>query len=189
MVEIHLQGFPGFFLSFLGPGFLKVYYRAVCRDQQSICFVSVDNDQVINGFVVGAVDPGQFYKKIFRRDFATFALGTLKALLARPVILSRLIRTALKAAGNGSGGDSVGLFSIAVSPSAQGGGIGGELVGAFLKEAAIRNCSSVTLTTDGDNNERVHLFYRKWGFRIDKEFVTAEGRRMCQYVCQVESNG
>jgi ribosomal protein S18 acetylase RimI-like enzyme len=79
-------------------------------------------------------------------------------------------------------GDAVaGLFSIGVSPELQGTGAGKKLVLAFLGEAKLRGCRKVFLTTDRDGNDTVNAFYRKMGFRVEREYATPEGRRMNEY--------
>jgi len=39
IVEIHLESFQGFFLSFLGPRFLSLYYLGICSAPEGIGFV------------------------------------------------------------------------------------------------------------------------------------------------------
>ena len=39
----------------------------------------------------------------------------------------------------------------------------------------------INLETDADGNEDVNKFYVKNGFVLEREFVTAEGRRMNEY--------
>ena len=77
---------------------------------------------------------------------------------------------------NPAGKDVAGLYSIGVLPSLQGTGAGRKLVAAFLEEARSRGCGRVFLTTDRDGNDAVNEFYRKMGFRVEREYTTPEGR-------------
>ena len=72
-------------------------------------------------------------------------------------------------------------MSIAVRPEDQGKGIGRELMRAFQEALVARGIRAFCLTTDRDNNERAHRFYRKLGLRLVTEYVTPEGRAMTEY--------
>lgn len=52
IVQIHLSSFPDFFLTFLGPGFLKLLYRNIALGPEGTLFVAEIGD-VIAGFVAG----------------------------------------------------------------------------------------------------------------------------------------
>ena len=52
IVEIHLESFPGFFLTFLGHDFLSLLYKGRQDDPEGIVWV-VENDDRIEGFVAG----------------------------------------------------------------------------------------------------------------------------------------
>lgn len=184
VVRIHLESFPGFFLSFLGPGFLKVYYRAACLDREGICLVSSNEERDVRGFVVGSSSPAGFYRRIFIRHLLGFLLNVIRAVANRPSIIGRLIRTAARAAGK-QPQRCAGLFSIAVCPAAQGQGVGRDLVRVFIRQADDRGCLRVSLTTDSQGNDRVNDFYRSLGFAATGELITPEGRRMFQYTLEI----
>ena len=38
VVNLHVRAFPGFFLSFLGPSFLREFYRSFTRDSNGVAF-------------------------------------------------------------------------------------------------------------------------------------------------------
>lgn len=57
-VEIHIQAFPGFFLMFLGPRFLKAFYGSFTEDRAGIGFVAKDcKTKEVIGVVVGRLVP------------------------------------------------------------------------------------------------------------------------------------
>lgn len=188
VVAIHRESFPGFFLSFLGPRFLSLYYAGICGVPEGIAFVSLGNSGLPEGFVAGSSNPQGFYSRLLKSDWLKFAAASLGALVRKPMIISRLMRALFHPSKNPVGGDVAGLFSIGVLPSMQGSGAGKELVHAFLNEAAHRGCARVFLTTDRDGNDSVNGFYKKLGFRIERQFVTPEGRRMNEYWIDVAGN-
>ena len=181
VVEIHMKSFPGFFLTFLGPRFLSLYYSGVCSAPEGIAYVYLDVAGTPAGFVAGTSDPRGFYSKLLRKDWIRFSLASLGAIYRRPSIVSRIARAVRHPSENSAGKDVAGLYSIGVLPSLQGTGAGGKLVAAFLEEARRRGCTRVFLTTDRDGNVSVNAFYRKSGFRLEREYATAEGRRMNEY--------
>lgn len=181
VAAIHLASFPGFFLTFLGSRFLSLYYSGICAAPEGIAYIYLDAAGVPAGFVAGTSDPRGFYSKLLRRDWLRFSLASLGAIIRRPSVVRRIARGVRHPSGNPAGKDVAGLYSIGVLPSLQGTGAGGKLVTAFLEEARRRGCSRVFLTTDRDGNDAANAFYRKMGFRLKREFTTAERRTMNEY--------
>jgi ribosomal protein S18 acetylase RimI-like enzyme len=181
VVAVHLSSFPGFFLSFLGPRFLSLFYSGICTAPEGIAFVYLNDAGIPEGFVAGTSNPGGFYSRLLKRDWLKFALASIIPVLKKPSVIGRVARAVSHPSGNPIGDDVAGLFSIGVLPELQGTGAGKKLVQAFLNEANHRGCKRVFLTTDRDNNEAVNSFYEKLGFEIERQYVTPEGRRMNEY--------
>lgn len=181
LVHIHTAAFPDFFLTQLGPAFLAAYYSELAADPSGIALVARDDDGVPIGFVVGALDPRGFYSRLFRRKWWRFALVAIPAVLRNPRRVRRVARASRHSGDNPSGTDVCGLFSIAVSPTAQSAGTGRALVEAFIAEARSRGAHAVFLTTDRDGNDAVNHFYIARGFTLERSFETPEGRRMNEY--------
>jgi ribosomal protein S18 acetylase RimI-like enzyme len=181
VVEIHLQSFPGYFLTFLGARFLSLYYAGICTAREGIAFIYVDATGSPAGFVAGTLDPRGFYSRLLRRDWIRFSLASLAAIVRKPSIVPRVARGLFHPSRNPGGKGIAGLYSIGVLPSLQGTGAGRKLVAAFLEEARSRGCGSVFLTTDRDGNDAVNVLYRKLGFRVERDFMTPEGRWMNEY--------
>jgi hypothetical protein len=59
VVQVHLDSFPGFFLTFLGPTFLRELYVATLADSSGISFVAEDGNGIC-GFVAGTAQPAGF---------------------------------------------------------------------------------------------------------------------------------
>jgi ribosomal protein S18 acetylase RimI-like enzyme len=181
VVKVHLASFPGFFLSFLGPRFLSLFYVGICSAPEGIAFVYLNDAKIPAGFVAGTANPGGFYSRLLKRDWFKFALASIVPVLKKPSAILRIARAVSHPSDNPIGNDVAGLFSIGVLPELQGIGAGKKLVQAFLDEAQRRGCKRVFLTTDRDNNEAVNAFYEKLGFDIERQYVTPEGRRMNEY--------
>ncbi len=178
---IHLSSFPGFFLTFLGARFLSLYYEGICAAPEGIAYVYQDTAGSPAGFVAGTSDPRGFYSRLLRRDWFRFFLASLAAMARKPSIVRRVGRAVFHPARSPAGKEVAGLDSIGVLPSLQGTGAGTKLVGAFLDEARRRGCGKVFLTTDRDGNDAVNGFYRRAGFRLEREYATPEGRWMNEY--------
>jgi ribosomal protein S18 acetylase RimI-like enzyme len=182
VTAIHLAAFPHFFLSFLGPRFLRELYRAIVADEEGIAFVAVDEGRII-GFVAGTGSSG-FYRRAARRRWLRFAWSSLGALMRRPLIARRLLR-ALYAPPKTSSSGAL-LMSLAVDPSVKRGGAGKLLTSAFVDGARQRGAPAAVLTTDKEGNEAVNAFYRAQGFTVASEFITPEGRAMNEYILYIE---
>lgn len=181
VVWVHMQAFEGFFLTFLGPSFLRELYTAVCLDASGMALVC-ETDADIVGFVAGTAEPQGFYQRLLRARWQGFALASIKPVAKRPTIIPRLLRAFRKPNEAARVGRRAGeLMSISVAPEIQGKGIGSRLVRAFLQEARKRGLRSVRLTTDKRNNEAVNRFYQQLGFSRIRAYSTPEGREMNEY--------
>jgi ribosomal protein S18 acetylase RimI-like enzyme len=181
VVAVHLAGFEGFFLSFLGPRFLQLYYEGVVDYPGGVGYVYLE-DRCVVGFVCGIVGPSHFYRHLIRTRWWRFAIAALGAALRRPSIIPRLFRALLYPSQTSRREDTATLTSIAVDPAMKGEGIGAKLVAAFLEDMRGRGVTRVDLTTDRYGNDEVNAFYQKQGFRCERTFITPEGREMNEYL-------
>lgn len=184
VVRIHLASFPGFFLSFLGPRFLELFYRSFLEDSAGIGFVAIDENGYILGSVVGPLVPGGYFKRLLKRRWWKFCLASTSALMRQPGIASRLLR-ALWYRGDAPEGNSVPralLNSISVSPEVQGRGIGRALVKGWLTEVQCRGGQGAFLTTDGEGNDAVNAFYQRVGWKLENSYTTPQKRLINRYI-------
>lgn len=190
VVRLHLSSFPGFFLSFLGARFLRLYYEGIADYPQALGLVyRLDEPgESIVGFVCGTVGPARFYSHLIRTRLLRFALASAGAAIRKPSIVPRLVRALTYPSQTTGGDDSATLTAIAVHPDYQNRGVGAALMKAFLETMRARSVRSVYLTTDRDHNHAVNDFYRQHGFRIHHDFVTPEGRAMNEYVVELQEN-
>lgn len=184
VVEVHLAGFKGFFLSFLGPAFLRELYKGAVIDPSGISFIA-ENEGMICGFVMGTTHPSGFYKGLIKSRWWRFALASIFPALRKPSIIPRLLR-ALSMPERVNKQDNRGtLMSIAVLPEVKGKGIGKALVNSFLEDAAKQGLKQVDLLSDRYNNDDVNTFYKALGFKCERHFITPEGRVMNEYVIAI----
>jgi ribosomal protein S18 acetylase RimI-like enzyme len=180
VVHVHLAAFPGFFLSFLGPRFLRQLYLAAVTDPSGVCHVYCEDDHVL-AFVVGTVEPAGFYRRLLRQRWWRFALASVGAVVRQPKICLRLFRALRRPQEVPVNHDCALLMSIAVSPGLQGKGAGRRLVMRFLDEAKERRMGRVRLETDTHNNDSANAFYQRLGFVLVGSYSSPEGRSMNEY--------
>lgn len=186
-VQLHLQAFPSFFLSFLGAGFLKEFYGAFLKNRAALAFVCEDAQGNVRGVIVGTMNPEGFFRRLLLRRWWAFAIASIVALVRKPSVAPRLLR-AVKYRGDAPTDMSRALLSsITVNPNWQNRGIGGKLLSHWLNEIRKRNCAGCYLTTDATGNEAVNAFYEKQGWKLQARYVTSEGRLMNRYIVDVRT--
>ena len=159
VVNVHLLAFQTFFLSSLGPSFLRELYTGILEDSSGIAYV-FDQNQKILGFISGTGQPSSFYRRLLLRRWWRFLLASISPVIRFPSFIPRLLR-ALTSPHQFQAPENSGIImSIAVLPDVQGNGIGKSLMNVFLDEAYRRHLGKITLTTDKHNNENANTFYR-----------------------------
>lgn len=184
VVAIHRAAFPKFFLSFLGPRFLRIFYGFIIGE--GIALIALADGQLA-GFVAGALEPRLFYRRLMRRRFAQLALAIVPMVLRHPSTFARVTRRGRQrtSAGNHEPAGAE-LMSLAVERGQEHRAIGRALVAAFVTRVAASGETSLWLTTDAADNDRVIRFYETQGFLRSREFVTVEGRAMVELTRDVE---
>lgn len=180
IVDIHLSTFQGFFLTFMGRGFLQQMYMAYIKHMYSGIFVAETDEKVV-GFLAYSEHMSELYKYMIKHQLIQFAWYSLGAFLRKPKIFMRLIRAFLKPGESQRDERYVELASIGVHPDSKTKGTGSSLIEALKAEVDFEVFDYITLETDVVNNEIANKFYIKNGFTIAREFETHEGRRMYEY--------
>jgi ribosomal protein S18 acetylase RimI-like enzyme len=182
--DVHLGSFPGFFLSRMGPRFLRAYYRCVLTYEGSI-FLVAETAGIVSGFVAGFVNSAGFYRHLVRSS-ARFVVPTACAVFVAPALLIRVMdgrrRVGASTVPSSSSHADAELASLAVVGTHSGRGIGRLLVADFVVYAQRRRCRQVSLTTDASENDRVNEFYSSLGFVLDGAFDQRGERKMNRYV-------
>ena len=73
------------------------------------------------------------------------------------------------------------LASICTDPRCEGKGIGTELINHLKIITNFEEYAYINLETDAENNEKANIFYEKNGFKLVRQYTTAEGRVMNEY--------
>lgn len=180
VVQIHLCTFKGFFLTFMGKGFLKCLYKSYCQYKESGLLVAFDNEEPV-GFLAYSGDYSGLYKYMIKRKLIPFTWFSLGAFIRKPKVFIRLIRAFLKSEDVKREEKYVELASIGVDPQKKSFGVGTALISKLKKIVDFDIYKYISLETDCENNEAANKFYLKNGFKLLKTYKTREGRKMNEY--------
>lgn len=198
---MHTEALPhGFFVS-LGPRFLRGYLTTFVDSPHAVALsVSVEGQPV--GFLVGVVRPAAHTRWVLRRHGVRLALWGASALLVRPRLGVRFVRTRVRryaVAWRRHRGDATApapstaprnppavLSHIVVVPGARGTGAGRTLVHAFEEEARDAAARWATLLTQ-TGSEGAGGFYESLGWTRRTERSTPDGERVEEWTKDLET--
>lgn len=180
VADIHIATFQGFFLTFMGKGFLKLLYKSFCKHSKSGLLVAIDDNNLV-GFLAYSEDYSDLYKYMIKTRLLPFALYSIGAFFRKPKVFMHLIRAFLKPSETNRSEPYVEIASIGVAPESKGKGVGTKLIDTLKLKVDFKKYSYISLETDAVNNEIAIQFYKKNGFVIAKEYITSEGRKMLEY--------
>lgn len=180
IVSIHLNTFQGFFLTFMGRGFLKSMYRSYVEYNNSGILVAFEDEKPI-GFLAYSGDLSGLYKYMINKRLIPFAWYSFGAFFRNPAVFMRLVRAFLKPGETKREEKYMELASIGVAPNVKSKGIGSQLIDALKEQVDFNEYAYITLETDAVNNDSVNHFYQKNRFVQVREFETNEGRKMFEY--------
>lgn len=183
LARVHESAFPEFFLSTLGPRFLTEFYAGFLDDPTAVAVVARDAAGNPVGAAVGTTEPAGYYRRFLRRRLAGLAFASAVAAAHRPKAILRLARGAFYRGEAGDDNAPLGalLSSICTAPTTQNMGLGKRLLDEWEQQAKAKGAASAHLSTDADDNDSIHAFYRSSGWVLDHEYLTREGRRMNIY--------
>lgn len=181
VVDVHMKSFTGFFLTFLGRGFLGQLYKGFVEYEGSGLIVAINDKDKIVGFLAYSDDLSGFYKYLIKKHLFSFAWYAGLGFLRKPKIFFRLLRAFTYSKEAKREEKYVELSSIGVIPEAEGIGIGSKLINVLQKKSGLKQYKYIKLETDAENNERANHFYINNGFVLDHEYETHEGRKMNEY--------
>jgi ribosomal protein S18 acetylase RimI-like enzyme len=174
-----MGAFPGFFLTTLGPAFLRTMYKAFLLNEGGIFVVCELNGQIY-GFAVGILKSAGRDRKLASQFLLEFLCALVPAVVRNPITVIKRIASRCFEIGEETNvpEGAVVLRSIGVVPDHRGSGVAGRVLQYFELQASLRGATSVALTTDAVNNERTINFYRKHDYTIAQEFKRDEVRAM-----------
>lgn len=180
IAHLHREAFPDFFLTQLGLPFLRTLYKGYLDDSNSGIIVAEEERNIV-GFIAYSTDYPVFFKKLIRHRIVQFAWCSFVAILHHPSFAKRLFMAFRKSDSVVKTEKYVELASICTDPTKEGQGIGTALIN-YLKSIVDFNIYAfINLETDADNNEAVNRFYQRNGFKLERSYLTSEGRRMNEY--------
>lgn len=180
IVDIHIATFTGFFLTFMGKGFLRVMYGCYCTHNESGLVGAFDDDNLL-GFLAYSKNMSGLYKHMLKNKFLSFIWYSLLAFLRKPKIFLRLFRALLKPSESNRNEKYIEISSIGVKPAYKSKGIGTQLIDYIKKTSDLSKYKYINLETDAVDNDDVNEFYVKNGFELSRTYLTAEGRKMNEY--------
>lgn len=180
IVSIHLNTFTGFFLTFMGRGFLNQMYRSYCDHEESGLLVAEDNGKAI-GFLAYSGNFSGLYKYMIKTRLIPFGLYSVGAFFRRPSAFMHIIKAFLKPSEVKREEKYVELSSIGVDPTIKSKGVGSLLIDELKKIVDFNKFAYITLETDAVNNDGTIHFYEKNGFVRERMYETNEGRKMYEY--------
>jgi len=187
LAAIHQKAFENFFLTTLGMGFLRTYYKASLNSSESVAICAVNDKNQVIGFCIGCILSKGYHKRLIKNNIAAFVVQGISILFTKPKALYRLAFNLDKSTIETDDGNYAELLSIGVLPEIKNRGIGKEMIKKF-EEAMINNgCKKIALTTDFNNNQKVLEFYKKTGYEIFCEFTTYPNRRMYKLIKKFQS--
>lgn len=178
VVDLHLEAFPQFFLSSLGPRFLGLFYQGLIDCPSGILLVARSQSHGPTGFVGGAVDESAFFKWLLDNRRVEFLLEAAKLGVRHPNKIPRLWRARRRDASAASFPEPASLLTIGTHPTARGTGVGRSLLLAFEEQLLEAGSLSYHLTTDAYENEVANRFYAANGMERAGRLSTPEGRVM-----------
>ena len=180
LADLHTAAFPDYFLTHLGPSFLRRYYEAFLGEPHTVVIGSVNGRPV--GFVAGTTDLARFQRGLYRRNLLHFPVIIAGRIVTDRVVRREItrrrhhVRLAISSMlrGRRPGRDDEGgksstpdsaishLFAICVEPSAQGTGVAAMMT-AYLDAERRNGARRVRLSVFTDN-ARAIKFYEHGGW-------------------------
>jgi GNAT superfamily N-acetyltransferase len=180
VVDVHMKGFKGFFLTLLGRGFLAELYKAFAFRENGVLRVMCDDYDNVVGFSAGTIKPVEFYKSLRSDKAFFFFMKALPGLIRNPYLVIKKLWYAIFYKGEKPSNlaNSALLSSITVLPEKSGQSLGKQLLSDYEDCVKSLGCDSLYLTTDKYGNDGVIAFYKRSGYKISSEFIQAGGREM-----------
>lgn len=180
IVTIHLNTFTGFFLTFMGRGFLRQMYQSYCDHDESGLLVAEEDGKAM-GFLAFSSNFSGLYKYMIKTRLILFGWYSIGAFFRRPSAFMHIISAFLKPGEAKREEKYVELSSIGVDPNVKSKGIGSKLIDELKKNVDFNKYAYINLETDAIDNEGAIYFYEKNGFVRERMFETDEGRKMYEY--------
>lgn len=183
VIIIHNLAFSNFFLTKLGPDFLKLYYKTVSEHKEGVLLGYYDDNNELCGFCAATTLSLGFNKRLIKSNFFAFSFFGLKFLLTKPLSLVRLFKNLTKSNSQIKDNATYGeLLSICINPKEQGLGVGKKLLEGLEIYLLSKGVKNLSLTTDFYNNEKGLHFYVSMDYKIMYDFIAYPNRKMYRLI-------
>lgn len=172
LARLHREGLPEAFLPALGDRFLRLLYRAMAEDPESVVVVAEAEGEVV-GFACGVASVRRFYRRFFRRRALRAGLAAAPQLL-RPDVARRALETA-RYPGRAGGLPDAELLAIAVDERWRRRGLGEGLAGAVAEGLGRLGAAELKVVVGADNGP-ANRFYARVGFRRAGQLQVHDGQ-------------
>ena len=158
IVTIHLNTFTGFFLTFMGRGFLNQMYTSYCDYEEAGLLVAEEDGKAI-GFLAYSSNFSGLYKFMIKTRLIRFGWYSIGAFFRRPSAFMHIISAFLKPGEAKREEKYVELSSIGVDPNIKSKGIGSLLIDSLKRKVDFTKFAYINLETDAVDNEGAIHFY------------------------------
>lgn len=198
MARLHIDQLPVGLFPSLGARFVARWHQAHIDSDHGVALVCdepTDDGEQVAGFLVGAVDRGAFRVELLTRHRRALLMYGAGALLVRPRVLARFLRTRSTAylrrlrrpriPGTTSGTAVADLTAIAVAPRLHRGGAGRALTAEFLRICAASGATHVEVVADSAASG----FYERTGWRCGRTATARDGRSLRWFSVDLRDGG
>lgn len=185
VVDVHLSAFPNFFLSTLGAGFLRTYYRCFVEHKNGNLIVATMDDKVV-AFAAATSECRGFNTSLLKKNLFAFGCRFWVLLFTKPMAIVHLANNMTKTSEEVEDNeDYAELYSIGTIAVVQGKGIGTKLMERLEVRLKKQGVEKVSLTTDYVDNDSTLSFYKKNGYEVLYEFLTYPNRKMYRLIKKI----
>ena len=185
VVDVHLSAFPNFFLSTLGTGFLRTYYRCFVEHKNGNLIVATMDDKVV-AFAAATSECRGFNTSLLKKNLFAFGCRFLVLLFTKPMAIVHLANNMTKTSEEVEDNeDYAELYSIGTIAVVQGKGIGTKLMERLEVRLKKQGVEKVSLTTDYVDNDATLSFYKKNGYEVLYEFLTYPNRKRYRLIKKI----
>lgn len=196
---LHLECLPHGLFPALGCRFLGHYLFSYATSPFGVALV-VEVDGRPAGFLVGSFDDRSHREHVVRHNGTSLALRAGIAMLSRPTVAWRFLRTRLvryvigftrrrgsspPAPSGGPSPRSAVLSHVAVAPATRGSGAGSTLVRSFVQRVQVTEAAAAELLTR-DDELGAAPFYARLGWEQVSDVVDRDGLRWARFRIELD---
>jgi len=181
VVKLHVESFPGYFITSLGYEFIKLFYKSHISNEYADALIALDEENKVVGSLLGVKNRAKFYNQLILSNGCMFLYYIIKNNILKPYTFIRLYNRYRKNEINNNFYSGVVLSSICIQQKMRKNGIATEIINKWIYNLKAQNYDMAYLETDATGNIAANNFYFKTGWDIYIKYSTYEGRVMNIY--------